>query len=419
MGCGLAAVTKFTTLALPIYLAPVLLLRAIDRSPWGWTQGRVLTTGSQRRTALALCVLLAGLRGWARIWAAYGFRYRPTSDARLAFDVDYPARLYAFNWSVRHGAGPVEDAARTASQSAVQSGCRLGQQYQLLPQSFLQGLGYAHAMALAGVTFLDGQQIQGGSPSYFIRAWLYKTPLTMLLGVVVAMGVAASRTRQVSLVRWVDWGAAGLPYAMVIAVAMLHDLNIGLRHVLPAFPLMWIAMGLAASAIWPGRWGRLLVVSLGAMIGLESLAAYPHYIAYFNPAARGSNHGFDRLSDSNLDWGQDLTLLAAWQQQHPQVPLYLAYFGSADPAAYGLRYINMPPGYLYGPQPQEPDPAQPCVLAFSASWLQGAYLHWLEGTTLDPRAVGRDLETIRREAQPLAVLGGTIYLYEYPLVRKE
>ena len=48
------------------------------------------------------------------------------------------------------------------------------------------------------------------------------------------------------------------------------------------------------------------------------------------------------LSDSNIDWGQDLKLLANWQKKHPDTPMYLWYFGTADPHYYGMHYINMP-----------------------------------------------------------------------------
>src|SRR5205823_7532968 len=40
---------------------------------------------------------------------------------------------------------------------------------------------------------------------------------------------------------------------------------------------------------------------------------------------------------SNLDWGQGLLALRNYESQHPREPIYLAYFGSVDPAAYGLR----------------------------------------------------------------------------------
>jgi hypothetical protein len=43
------------------------------------------------------------------------------------------------------------------------------------------------------------------------------------------------------------------------------------------------------------------------------------------------------LSDSNLDWGQGLKLLASLQRQRPELrDLTLFYFGDTEPARYGV-----------------------------------------------------------------------------------
>ena len=168
--------------------------------------------------------------------------------------------------------------------------------------------------------------------------------------------------------------------------------------------------------------GNTRLVDCGYSIGwrvCNRVAVLPPKLPrFFNVVARGKDNGLTRLSDSNLDWGQDLKLLSQWQKANKDTPLYLAYFGSADPEAYEIRYFNLPPGYLYGPPPRDPDPNQQCVLAISATWLQGNYLHWLEDTYDDIDALRSELDTIREHAQPVMVLGGTIYLYDYPLRRK-
>ena len=47
------------------------------------------------------------------------------------------------------------------------------------------------------------------------------------------------------------------------------------------------------------------------------------------------------LTDSNLDRGQGLIALRDYQQQHPDEPLHLAYFGSVDPAVYGIPALPL------------------------------------------------------------------------------
>jgi hypothetical protein len=42
--------------------------------------------------------------------------------------------------------------------------------------------------------------------------------------------------------------------------------------------------------------------------------------------------------DSNIDWGQDLIRLKDWMAAHGVDEIDLAYFGTADPRAYGIRF---------------------------------------------------------------------------------
>ncbi|MBX3423715.1 MAG: hypothetical protein KF752_19330 [Pirellulaceae bacterium] len=411
VSCGLAAVTKFTALALPLMLAPVVAMRCLDSTVWQSAFGD-LTGLRSRLVAVSAIVLLTALTAWALIWAAYGFRYRPTPDSQLTFDTSFPGRLYAHNVMLReHQRSTNPEAAKpesyTVELNAIQDLCLWAHEYRILPQPFIHGIAYAQAMSTASQSFVDGQRVMGGSWSFFPRAWSYKTPLAVIVAVLLTCGWGLwSLLRRWRSASWLSMLC--LPYCVVILLAVSYDLNIGLRHLLPALPLMWIGLGLAGAAAInsKSRWrhGVWFLVGLAA---IETLAYHPHYIAFFNWVARGKNQGLERLSDSNLDWGQDLKLLAEWQRAHPDVPLYLSYFGSADPAAYGIRYINTAPGYLYGSPTTQPDYSGSGVLAYSATWLQAAYV--------PASPLQREMDMLRRQAKPTEVLGGTIYLYRLPL----
>jgi hypothetical protein len=197
----------------------------------------------------------------------------------------------------------------------------------------------------------------------------------------------------------VDGIRVGGAVAIYLTSAMASNLNIGLRHVLPLYPFIYVWMGIG-SAWAMKRWPRLAqVLGIGIVIALavESGQAWPNYLAFFNAPSGGSRGGLRLLSDSNLDWGQDLPLLAQWQNDHPKTPLYLSYFGMTDPAAYGIKYFNLPGGYVFGPPAQQPTEG---VIAISATNLQGTYMY--------PR-IYEALQT----KEPLDVLGGTIYLYKH------
>jgi hypothetical protein len=92
--------------------------------------------------------------------------------------------------------------------------------------------------------------------------------------------------------------------------------------------------------------------------------------------------------------------VAAWQRQHPDRTLYLAYFGTADPAYYGIR--ARPVTFDYGlTVPDRPLPTSG-VLAVSATTLQGI---WTPPGQANPFAP-------LLKMRPAAILGGSIYVYD-------
>jgi hypothetical protein len=168
---------------------------------------------------------------------------------------------------------------------------------------------------------------------------------------------------------------------------------------------MYVAAGCVA-AYAARMWGRRAVIALaigGAVLAVESLSVFPNFIPFFNVAAGGARGGLALLGDSNLDWGQDLKLLAEWQRAHPERPMYLAYFGLADPHYYGVRYTPLPGGYHYDPKPAWP--GGECVVAVSATYLQGILV--------EPELYEQFYKKLAA-LRPTEVLGGTIYLYQFP-----
>ena len=69
---------------------------------------------------------------------------------------------------------------------------------------------------------------------------------------------------------------------------------------------------------------------------LTRCALRPGYLSYFTPFVR-STESYRLLTDSNLDWGQGLLALRDYQRNHPGEPIALSYFGSIDPALYGIQ----------------------------------------------------------------------------------
>jgi hypothetical protein len=112
------------------------------------------------------------------------------------------------------------------------------------------------------------------------------------------------------------------------------------RPALPLLPLAFlIAAPGAAAALRRLRRGPLPVaLVLGSLLAIDLVNA-PYFLCYFNRLAGGRAGGSAYLADSNIDWGQGLPELAAYQREVDPRPVTLLYLGMDLPSAYGVAVV--------------------------------------------------------------------------------
>jgi hypothetical protein len=357
-----------------------------------------------------LLALVTIVCNYAAVWAEYDFRFDPGPDG-LQLDsskfVEILRYVSAFNDNHNHP--PTAQQLAAWNPPASTRALLFAERRHLLPQAFIDGLIMTQSGSESRLCYLAGQFYNGGKWYYFPVAAFFKAPLATIVAVILALWIGVGALRRGMLKSSeARWAAIALfvPAAMYAMVAITSNVNIGLRHSFPVYPFVFIGVGLAAARVWPAaRGARVAIVILAIGLFVETAAAYPNYINFFSIAVGGPKEGFNLLSDSNLDWGQDLPALAAWQGKNPDSPLYLDYFGRCDPAVYGIRYLNLPGGYEYGPDPQVPD--GPCVIAVSSTYLRLLYAY----------AEPPEWFKMIRDKKPEAVLNGTIYVYRVETAR--
>jgi hypothetical protein len=336
---GAALLTKYSALFLLPLLA-VLGAAAVIFDPRG--QGRA-TRARSVATGLVASLAVA----WVVLWAGYGFRYAAVTDPGY--------RLEWESMNLSHGS-----AARLIAW---------GKDVHVLPEAYLFGLAYTAGGANARLAFLNGAESVTGWWIYFPEAFLLKTPpaFLALLGWAIVAGAMRSRLRSFR-----GWFVA-IPVLLYFAVSMASRLNIGHRHLVPIYPLLFVGAGsLAVEARGKLRNGVLAALLLGSVASF--VAATPRYLSYFNVLAGGSEGGWRYLLDSNIDWGQDLPRLKKWMDSNGVQDVYLAYFGTADPLAYGIRFHKVHMVYDFHPDLPAERPRSGDVLAVSVTLLQGVYL---------------------------------------------
>jgi hypothetical protein len=239
-------------------------------------------------------------------------------------------------------------------------------------------------MAQTRSAFLNGEYSLTGWRSFFIWAFALKTTVPFILALGWSLWLAIRGRIQPSAGR-AGWWRGLVPLTPLFALVLVYGtssvlshLNIGERHLLPIYPVLYILAG--ALGRWfarPPRWEALLAAALVAWHVGESVSIAPHYLAYFNEVAGGPAEGYSHLVDSSLDWGQDLPGLKAWldANQRPGETAYLAYFGTGEPRYYGIKATRL--AFINGFHEDEPyvelGPGLYCIGATMLEQVYGAY----------------------------------------------
>jgi hypothetical protein len=183
--------------------------------------------------------------------------------------------------------------------------------------------------------FLGQVSNHGGWKLYYPVVILLKWP-TIVLGLsLTGLAISLSRLRKQLGIPSELGIMASFP-ALYLAMAIFARFNLGERHVLPMYPF---AILLAAAVWqWAGQKRALAaaLILLAALNAADALRYAPGYLSYFTPCVRPAD-SFRLLTDSNLDWGQGLLALRDYQRNHPEETIWLSYFGSVDPRAYGIQ----------------------------------------------------------------------------------
>ncbi len=205
-------------------------------------------------------------------------------------------------------------------------------------------LGQAMVIQRVGggnTTFLLGSFTNQSFTSYFPLTYILKEQLVtiVLLGsLTIISGIKIIRlvytksfilNKDWILTYWYEWTVI----AMILLywfISITGNLNLGIRHILPAVALTYIIIAIGVVRILiPLAFSRYLLGILIILYGITTFNAHPFYISYLNMFA-GQNQGYQIFTDSNLDWGQDLKRLHTWTKEQNIDTLYVDYFGTGD-----------------------------------------------------------------------------------------
>lgn len=189
---------------------------------------------------------------------------------------------------------------------------------------------------------------------YFPAVMAVKTPLLTL---VLALGGAVALL--FSKRSFMTKALILLPACMFLGAAMLNKIHIGLRHVLPVYPFLFLLAGYAGSLTGkiPARiWRKLAIGLLGVLVILTAVRTVrtgPDYLAYFNELVGGPEQGAKLVADSSINWGQDNCRLAEFVRDHgiQHIKIMDSAMNPDIYDYYGISWSRMSEGDLAQPEP--------------------------------------------------------------------
>lgn len=359
-------------MALMVPLAVWMFVRFLERPEWGRAVVAGLAVGgalATKYTALLLvpiCGACFGLWWWrerrwpARVWVV------PVVAWTVVLLVYFP-----------HIAAPPAISAADAERLAV-PGWFAWLRPMLMPGEYFKGLAILlHHVNTGHESYLAGKWSPTGWWYYFPVALLVKTPLALVL--LLGAAVVASR-RQLTFPL--------LSAAVYLGAAMLSNANIGVRHVLPVFPLL--AVVLAMQYAKAARATRLVMWLLAGGLAVTTLWAHPLYLQHAGELAGGPAAGHRWLVDSNFDWGQDAKRLKAFLDANGIEHVYTDYFGFGG----ALEQAGLKHTRVNSEQARE---IRQGYLVVSATTLMRSRWDWL-----------------RQTHEPVAVVAHTMFVYRLP-----
>jgi len=297
-------------------------------------------------------------------------------------------------------------------------------------------------------TFFFGQVTNQSFRSYFPMVFLMKEPIPTLILLLFAVAVGFTMLLKnnlpsfpkkiwVNIKNYLSDRIAEFSMLSFIAlyayVSITGNLNIGFRHLFPILPFIFILIAKETSvfaAMIAKNYVKFfwtIALLLIAWLIAETAAAFPNYLAYFNETAGGPKNGYKYVTDSNVDWGQDLKRLETWIDDYnncaqlkcdprenigcpnkcyeiagassapikPIEKIRVDYFGGGDVQ----HYLGDKAIIWHSDSGQEPG-----WYAISATFLQNSlYYKITEGKP--------DYEWLR-ERKPYAEIGGSILIYK-------
>jgi 4-amino-4-deoxy-L-arabinose transferase-like glycosyltransferase len=211
---------------------------------------------------------------------------------------------------------------------------------------------YMRGLALFAFTgkpaaFILGQAYPNGVWFYFPVLFLLKSPLAFLILLLLALlvGLAAKvRPARLAVIpegMELHWRAVWVFLTVYSGACFLSRFQFSIRHFSVSLALLTLLLTplprtlqlLRRSGFTAARAGVWLTAALALASVATAVRAYPYYLPFLNSLS-GSRPGYDRVSDSNMDWNQGFFDVEKFVRQRGLTRVLVDEYGFSEPSIY-------------------------------------------------------------------------------------
>ena len=340
-------------------------------------------------------IIVIGIIAFFIIFSGYGFRVGTIASA---YPDHYDKRVH-----------DVIDGKFKNKETMRNGFYFLYEKIQLPAPTYLAMMGDVAFSSIEGRNgYLFGEISKPGAKwwYYFIVVFFAKSTLGFL--VLLTLSLACFRKCRKELA---DEMFLIAPSIFIFVAFSLNQFSFDLRHILLAYPLMFIFAGKLANLKIKNQKLGYAAILLPLLLHISSsLLIFPNYSSYFNEIT-GPGNGYKVLLGPNVDTGSELINLKKYMDAKGIKKTYFSYHGSVDPKEYGINYEYLPSTHFqfwvpeYKPYKKDySDVFEDCSkkrgwIAVSVTNLRGRYLN-------NPKC----FEWLENEP-PMAKIGYSIFVY--------
>ncbi|MCJ7739770.1 glycosyltransferase family 39 protein [Candidatus Microgenomates bacterium] len=201
---------------------------------------------------------------------------------------------------------------------------------------------YTHSLAGQPAYLLGEVRIRNDWFFYFPVSFLLKVPIPTQIIIYLAMFYALKKRLRPFRYTWFFL----MGFFFLLGMMFFSHINNVFRYLFPTY-VLWI-LG-ASQVIFMKTKPKEAIMEKFRLRGfaalfiylfLTSFFSFPYDLSYTNELTGIPPKGYKYLSDSEVDWGQDLGRLGKWLKENSldKETITLSYLGTADPQYYGIKY---------------------------------------------------------------------------------